>query len=89
MAVSMPELIKKARSELANLTGLEPSSTLGAVKEGDGWVVSVEMVEKHSRPDQLDILANYEVSLDANGNVKGFTRKGMRRRMDVVETGGE
>jgi len=89
MAVSMAELIEKARSELANLTGLEPSSTLGAVKEGDGWAVSVEMVEKHSLPDQLDILANYEVSLDADGNVKGFTRKGMRRRMDVVEAGEE
>lgn len=89
MAVSMPELIKKARSELANLTGLEPSSTLGAVKEGDGWAVSVEMVEKRSLPDQMDILAKYEVSLDAAGNVKGFTRKGMRRRMDVAETGEE
>ncbi len=87
MAVLMPELIKKARSELANLTGLEPSSTLGAVKEGNGWVVSIEMVEKRSLPDQLDILAKYEVSLDADGSVKGFTRKGMRRRMDVAETG--
>lgn len=89
MAVLMPELIKKARSELANLTGLEPSSTLGAVKEGNGWVVSIEMVEKRSLPDQLDILAKYEVSLDADGSVKGFTRKGMRRRMDVAETGEE
>jgi len=89
MAVSMPELIKKARSELANYTGLEPSSTLGAVKEGDGWVVSVEMVEKRSLPDQLDVLATYEVSMDANGNVKGFTRKGMRRRMDVAVAGEE
>ena len=84
MAVSMPELVKKARSELASLTGLEPSSTLGAVKEGDGWAVSVEMVEKRSLPDQLDILAMYKVSLDTDGNVKGFARKGMRRRMDVV-----
>ena len=84
MAVSMPELIKKARSELAGMTGLEPSSTLGVVKKGDGWVVSVEMVEKRSLPDQLDILATYEVSLDTGGNVVGFTRKGMRRRMDVV-----
>lgn len=89
MAVSMTELIKKARSELASLTGLEPSSTLGAVKEGAGWAVSVEMVEKRSLPDQLDILAKYEVSLDADGSVNGFTRKGMRRRMDVAETGEE
>jgi hypothetical protein len=86
MAASISELIKKARSELASLTGLEPSSTLGAEREGEGWVVSVEMVEKHSLPDQLDILADYQVSMDADGNITSFIRKGMRRRMDVTES---
>lgn len=86
MAVSIPELVKKARSELAQLTQLDISTTLGAVKEGDGWVVLVEMVEKHSLPDQLDILATYEASMDANGNLLAFGRKGMRRRMDVTES---
>ncbi|MBU4179057.1 MAG: gas vesicle protein, partial [Actinobacteria bacterium] len=48
MPVSISELIKKARSELAQLTQLDVSTTLGAAKEGNEWVVSVELVEKHS-----------------------------------------
>jgi hypothetical protein len=43
------------------------------------------MVEKRSIPDQMDILALYEVLLDEDGNLLSFERKSMRRRMDSME----
>jgi len=85
MALSMGEMIKKARSELNNLTGLEISSTVGAEKEGDGWLVTMEVVEKHSIPDGMDILAAYETRLDLEGNMLEFKRVRMRKRIDTEQ----
>ena len=83
MATSMSEIIEKAREELSSITGLELSTTVGAIKEDRGWVVNLEMVEKHSIPDQMDILALYEMVLDEGGDVVGFDRIGMRKRVDT------
>ncbi len=85
MALSISKVIQKARSELTDLTGLEISSTVGAEKEGDGWLVIVEVVEKRSIPDSMDILAKYETRLDTDGNMLDFKRTGMRKRIDVSE----
>ena len=86
MALTMAKLIKKARSELSELTGLEIASTVGAEKEEDGWLVTLEVVEKHSIPDGMDILAVYETRLDAEGNMTEFKRARMRRRIDTEES---
>jgi len=83
MAKSMQELVEKAREELSKITGLELSTTLGAVKEEKGWKVTLEMVEKHSIPDQMDILAVYVVFLDDDGNVIEFKRARLRKRVDT------
>ena len=85
MAKELGTLIEKARKELSKLTGLEASSTVGVTKDEKGWNISIEMVEKRSIPDQMDILALYEVLLDEDGNLLSFERKSMRRRMDSME----
>lgn len=76
-------LIEHARQELSKLTGLELSSTVGVTKDEKGWHISIEMIEKHSMPDQMDILAIYEVLLDEDGNLLSFERKAMRKRMET------
>ncbi|OIN96247.1 hypothetical protein AUJ66_06785 [Candidatus Desantisbacteria bacterium CG1_02_38_46] len=83
MAKDIGTLIEQARKELGKVTGLKPSSTIGATKDEKGWHISIEMLEKTSIPDQMDILAIYEVLLDEGGNLLGFERKAMRRRMDT------
>ena len=85
MALSIGKLIEKARSELNKLTGLEIESTLGAAREDDGWLVRVEVIEKHSIPDGMDILATYETKLDSDGNILEFKRTKMRKRIDMVD----
>jgi hypothetical protein len=85
MAKELGILIEKARKELSKLIGLTASSTVGVTKDEKGLHISIELVEKHSIPDQMDILALYEVLLDEDGNLLSFERKSMRRRMDLME----
>ena len=84
MAKDVGSLIEKGRSELSKLTGLKASSTTGATKDEKGWHIRIEMLEKKSIPDQMDILALYEVLFDEDGNLLGFERKSMRKRMEAV-----
>ncbi len=83
MAVGMAQIVKNARSELNALTGLEVSSTIEVAREEDEWRVVLEVVEKHSIPESMDILAAYETRLDGEGNMLDFRRTGMRRRIDT------
>lgn len=83
MAKDVGALIKEAREQLSQLTGLKVSSTVGAVKDEKGWHISIEMVEKQSIPDQMDILANYEALFDEEGSLISFERKAMRKRMEA------
>ena len=85
MALSIGEVIKKARTELHNLIGLEISSTVRAVREDEGWLVAVEVIEKHSIPDGMDVLATYESKLDSDGNMLEFKRIKMRKRIEMEE----
>ena len=84
MAKSIHQLIEIAREELSKATGLELSTTLGTVKDERGWRISLDMIEKHSIPDQMDILATYDVVLDDDGKMLEFTRTGLRKRCDVA-----
>ena len=86
MALSMSEVIQKARSELNNLIGLDISSTVKAVREDEGYLVAVEVIEKHSIPDGMDILATYEAKVDPDGNMLEFKRTRMRKRIDTEDS---
>ena len=86
MAIGMSQIVKNARSELNALTGLEVSSTIEVAREDDEWRVALEVVEKHSIPEGMDILAAYETRLGGEGNMLEFRRTGMRRRIDTEET---
>jgi len=77
------EAIQKAKLALHELTGFDISSVVSVEKEDDGWLVLVEVVEKHSIPDSMDILALYETRLDAEGNMREFKRISMRKRIDT------
>ena len=88
MTMALLDLVKSAREQLHDLTGLKVGSTVSVGKGESGWRVRVEVVEKNSIPDSQDILATYELSVDEAGDVQNFTRVGMRRRAEVVLTAG-
>ena len=83
MAIPIPKLVERAREDLSSLTGLELGSTLSVTKHEQGWRVQVEMVEKKSLPDGMDILATYEALMDGEGDMIEFRRMAMRKRIDT------
>jgi len=83
MARAIQQLIKNTQEELSKITGLELSAAIGVTKEERGWKVALEMIEKRSIPDKLDILGTYEVTLDNDSNVLEFNRTKLRKRADT------
>lgn len=82
----MIELAEKAKARLERVTGLKASSVIGvAQEEGGHWMVTLELVEKKSIPDSMDILGTYEVKVDEAGDVLDFARTRLRKRGDTVE----
>jgi len=80
---SAAEIIEKVRLESQKLIGLKLNSVVGVAKKDDGWKVTVEMVEKESIPNSMDILGLYEISLNKDGEIEGFERKALRKRIDT------
>lgn len=60
-----------------------------AVQETDeGWLVEIEITEEDEYMRQRarrDILAIYEVRMDKAFNIKGYARKAMRERTELLE----
>ncbi|MEA1964110.1 MAG: gas vesicle protein GvpO [Candidatus Aerophobetes bacterium] len=79
------EVAEVAQKELAKLIKLEPSGIKGVSRDEEGWHVMVEMIEKKSIPDAMDLLALYEVTLNDEGNVLKFERGTLRKRLDTGE----
>lgn len=82
--MSMKETAEKAKKELVELTGFKSPSLVGVKKEGGGWIFSIELVEKNSIPEGMDILGLYEVKIDSAGDVASYERKSSRRRTDTI-----
>lgn len=82
--MALKEIITKASAELASLTGFRSPRGIGAKKDGNDWVVTVEILEKESIPDGMDLLGAYEVKVDSHGNVLGYERTDLRKRTDTT-----
>lgn len=81
--LTVGDVVERARAELSRLTALELASTVGVVKDEEGWHVSVELIERKSVPDGMDVLGIYESLLDDDGNLVSFSRRSLRKRIDT------
>jgi hypothetical protein len=82
------DAINRAKEVLPGLMNRELSGVTGVAKTEEGWRVDLEVVERKAVPDTQDVLGVYEVSLDDSGQVKGYARTRVRRRMDLEEVVG-
>jgi hypothetical protein len=64
----------EAARQLHELTGKEPEGVVGLERSDDGWTVQVEVLELRRIPNTTDVLAVYEVSVDRDGDLEGYTR---------------
>jgi len=85
--MELKEVVERGKEEVQSATNLEVSSVVGASRvEGDGWEVTIELIERKAIPDSADLLGLYEVHLDAeDGHMISFERRRLRHRMDVEE----
>jgi hypothetical protein len=79
------EIIKKAQEDFARLSKIPVDGVTGLSKSEEGWVVSLEGLERRAIPDTMDVLGLYEVHLDNEGNLLGFDRKKLRKRGETEE----
>ena len=67
---------KYIRKELETIIGVE--------EVGGEWRVTVEVLERKAVPDSQDLLGRYEIRLNKNGELIGWTQKILRRRCDTM-----
>ncbi|MFY9457892.1 MAG: gas vesicle protein GvpO [Candidatus Spechtbacterales bacterium] len=84
---NLKTISEQAKKELAGLSGFTNPAVVGVKKSDTGWTVAIEIVEKKSIPEGMDLLGLYEVDLDAKGGMRGYARKGLRKRVDTQGIG--
>ncbi|MEU9980941.1 gas vesicle protein [Streptomyces sp. NPDC050856] len=68
------QVLRAARAQLAELTGMDPESVSSFEQTEDGWTLNIEVLELERVPDTMSLLATYEVQLDPHGELTGYRR---------------
>lgn len=70
------EAIERVRSELPELLGHPVDSVLGVERaDGQGWTVTIQVVELARIPSTTDVLGAYSVTLDKQGELTSYKRQ--------------
>jgi Gas vesicle synthesis protein GvpO len=85
--VSPADAARRAVEQLGELTGRPVEGVLALRRSEDGWAVTVELLELHRIPETTDVLASYDVALDAGGELCEYrrTRRYVRGRAEEDE----
>ena len=83
--MNMKELAERAKSQLAEVTGLKPVTVTGTFKDEQGWHIELDMLEMPRIPPATDLLGDYDVLVDEDGNIMKFERKRTRLRGEPME----
>jgi hypothetical protein len=78
------DVLRTAREQLAELTGMAAESVSSFARTPDGWQLVVEVLELARVPDTASLLASYEVEVDSDGELTSYrrTRRYERGRAD-------
>ncbi len=84
------QVLRHARTQLAELTGMTPESVSSFEQTDDGWTLEVEVLELERVPDTMSLMASYLVELDPHGELTGYrrVRRYERGRADAHRSGG-
>ena len=67
-------VVDAARSQLSALLGKEPEGVSSLERMGEGWLVTLEVVEVTRIPSSTDVLASYEIILDDDRRLVRYGR---------------
>ena len=83
--MDVKQAAEMARSQLREITGLNPVTVTKTFKDEQGWHVAIDVLEMSRIPPATDVLGDYDLLLDDNGNLISFDRKRMRLRGEAGE----
>jgi hypothetical protein len=69
-----PKMVRRARLQLRELRGVDAESVSTVARTAGGWRVGLEVVELQRVPASTDVLATYEIELDADGELLALER---------------
>ncbi|WP_078612603.1 gas vesicle protein [Streptomyces canus] len=84
------EVLREARAQLAELTGMTVENVSSFEQTEDGWELEIEVLELTRVPDTMSLMATYQVELDPEGQLTGYrrVRRYERGRADAQRRGG-
>ncbi|MFI9614934.1 gas vesicle protein [Streptomyces sp. NPDC052023] len=68
------QVLRDARGQLEELTGMAAESVSSFEQTEDGWSLEVEVLELARVPDTMSLMASYQVELDPDGQLTGYRR---------------
>jgi Gas vesicle synthesis protein GvpO len=68
------EVLRNARTQLAELTGMDAENVSSFEQTEDGWSLEIEVLELSRVPDTMSLMASYQVELDPEGQLTGYRR---------------
>ena len=72
--LSGTDLARRGKKVFLELTGKKPETVSGLTRYGDGWRLSLEVVELRRIPESTDVLATYELDLTEDGELASYRR---------------
>jgi len=81
---STREIAQSAVEQVHDLIGRPVESITGIERDGNEWIVTLEVLELERVPTTTDVLGKYEVTLDKDGELIGTQRT---RRYPRAEAG--
>lgn len=81
--VSLVPVVQSVTQQFRELTGLSDCAVVAISAEDDGWLVTVEAVERAAIPASQDLIGQYVVQASGDGSIRSFSRTGLRRRSDA------
>ena len=85
--MDIKELAERAKSQLAEVTGLKPITVTRTFKDEQGWHITLDMLEMARIPPATDVLGDYDVLMGEDGNMLNFERRRTRLRGEPLEKG--
>jgi hypothetical protein len=73
-AMTAGEAARAALRQIAQLTAKRPEGITQVARTEDGWAIGIELVEDQRIPSSSDILATYETTIDADGELLSYRR---------------
>jgi Gas vesicle synthesis protein GvpO len=73
-AMTATEAAKAALKYIVEFTAKRAEGITGVERTDDGWAVGIEVIEDHRIPSSADILATYETTIAADGELLSYRR---------------